>query len=358
MLITEWAGGDKMVQFVAADASKAEQGNRSFLVGVAIEVSNGGEFDEYYFDLVDSICERYTIDLGHNIVKARDLLNRVPSFSVRDADDTLVKGLVQNPAINRIHVCIGWYDEGVTIAEDSKTTSGIVFANNHLIQYFPVVTLWRYHRVHPDWDDAPKEAWIDNVQGKITKAWKYVGNEFDVNIVPHGDVTYPSLSTADIIANHLARTLPREKPFSELEDAAAGILINYVNGPRPRINAESVNEEYSDHIVPKHRYSIQSELHFPHPVLFIYDEMFADFDQGVLPETDFHAYARKWAQENIGCVVSLEPHRLPSIVRSGDRIVYTRGTNPDVCELLRDLNPSKDIEILDSDTLLEEIMYE
>lgn len=347
-----------MVEFVATDASKAEQGDRTFLVGVAVEVADGGEFDEYYFNLVEQFCKRYDIELAHNIVKAKTILNRVPSFSVKEADDALVKGLVQNPAIRRIHVCIGWYAERVAVGESDDKISGIQFANSHLMHYYPIVTLWRYHRDHPDWSSVPAEAWIDNVQGRITKSWKYVGNEFDLNLVPHGDITYPSLSTADIVANHLARTLPRSKPFKDLEDSAAGILIDYVDGGHPRITAESVNEEYKDHIVPKHRYSIQGELYFPHPVTFIHDNIFSDFDQGVLPETDFHAYARKWAQENAGSVVSLEPHRLPAIVRSGDRIVYTRGTEPEVCELLRDLNPSKEIEILDSDALLNEVMNE
>lgn len=345
-----------MVEFVAVDASRAEQGNRTFLVGVAVEVADGGEFDEYYFQLVREFCKKYDIELAHSILKAKNVLNRVPSFHVSEADDALVKGLVQNPAIRRIHVCIGWYADDVTVGEQEEEMSGIQFANNHLMHYYPIITLWRYHRKHPDWDKVPREAWVDNVQGKITKAWKYVGNEFDLNLVPHGDITYPSLSTADIIANHLARTLPRNKKFSDLEDVAAGILIDYADGGHPRIEAESVNEEYNDHIVPKHRYSIQGELHFPHPVTFIHDEIFSEYDQGVLPETDFHAYTRKWAQENAGSVVSLEPHRLPSIVRSGDRIVYTRGTEPEVCELLRDLNPTKEIGILNSDSLLDEVM--
>lgn len=347
-----------MVEFVAVDASKADQGDRSFLVGVAVEVADGGRFDDYYFGWVEQFCEEYDIELAHNILKAKDILNRVPSFSLRDAENAFIRGLVRNPAIRRIHVSIGWfddsrYDDGIPIGDGKTVDSGIRFVNGYLHQYFPVTTLWRYHREHPEWEDTPDEAWIDNVQGRITKAWKYVGSEFDINLTPHGDVTYPSLSTADLVANHLARTLPRDKPFRELDDAAAGTLIDYVDGQKPRVSADQITHEHADHIVPSHRYSIQGSIHFPHPIVFIYDEIFDEYDEPVLPDTDFHAYARKWAQEQAGCVYTLQPHRLPSLVESGDKIVYSSRSNTDVPETLVELNPSRDIELLTAQELFD-----
>lgn len=343
-----------MVEFVSVDASRAEQGNRSFLVGVAVEVSNGSEFDEHYFDLVERFCNRYDIELGHNILKSSDILNRMPAYDIREGTDELVEGLVQNPAIRRIHVTIGWYDEEVELPYKGEI-SGMQFANDYLQQYYPIVTLWRYHQEHQSFGNIPDEAWIDNVQGKITKSWKYIGNTFDINLVPHGDSTYPSLSTADIIANHLARTLPHGVPLDELEDHAAGLLIQY-STEGCYVAAESVTSEYEDHIVPKFPYSIQGELHFPHPVLFIHDNMFEDAEQEVLPHTDFHAFARKWAQENAGSVVNLQPHRLPSIVKSGDVIVHTDESVPPLCRQLKRLNPTKEIQIIDSDELMAEMM--
>lgn len=343
-----------MVEFVSVDASQAEQGNRSFLVGAAVEVSNGSVFDEHYFELVDDFCDQYDIELGHNILKSSDILNRMPAYDISEGTDELVKGLVQNPAIRRIHATIGWYDEKAELPF-AETESGMGFMNKYLQQYYPVVTLWRYHQEHHSYGSIPKEAWIDNVQGKITKSWKYVGNTFDINLVPHGDSTYPSLSTADIIANHLARTLPRNAPFDELEDHAAGALIDFSTDDC-YVAAESVTPEYEDHIVPKFPYTIQGELHFPHPVLFIYNDMFEGASQDVLPHTDFHAFARKWAQENAGSVVNLQAHRLPSIVKSGDVIVHTDDTVPSTCRHLKRLNPTKDIRIIDSEELMDSMM--
>lgn len=348
-----------MVEFVSVDHSVADQGDRYFLVGVAIEVDNGSEFDRYYFDLVNQFCDRYNIELAHDIIKSRDVLNRVASYDISKASEAVAKGVAQNPAIRRIHICIGWYPKNVEFRWKEKETPGIEFASNILNNYFPIVTLWRYHRSHRHHGNIPSEAWVDNIQGKITKAWKYVGNEFEVNLVPHGDTTYPSLSTADIIAGHLARTLPHDKPLSELEDSAAGQLIKYtdIDGHNTGyVEAESVNETHEDHIVPSYPYSIQGELHFPHPVIFLYDEVFEETHGNVLPETDFHAFARKWAWENAGCVINMQPHRLPSIVRSGDRIVYTSDHRPEVCNKLDELNPTKDIKIMDSSQLVDEMM--
>ena len=56
---------------------------------------------------------------------------------------------------------------------------------------------------------------LDSFSGKITKAWKYVGNEFDMTIVPKGDLTYPALSAADIIASGLSGMLPDDEPYTE-----------------------------------------------------------------------------------------------------------------------------------------------
>lgn len=350
-----------MTEFVAVDASKHQSDAGVYLVGVALEIEDGSAFDEYYFEQVGEFSDEYDFESGNDIIKSSDVQNRVPSFHITDAVDDIISRLANNPAIRNIHITIGWYDESVTIGKGGDEITGIRYTDDFLSQFFPVVTLWDYHRNTADWDTAPTEAWLDNIQGKITKAWKYVGNQFELSIVPHGDSTYPSLSTADVIANNLARTLPKDKEYSELASAAHGTLTGeYIDRSGPRVNAESVceNHEHADHIIPTHRYSIQSELHFPHPVMFLYDDIFSSFDREVLPQTDFHAYARKWAQENAGCVVKMEPHRLPSVVRSGDHIVYTSGTETEVPNLLKDLNPSKSIHLLSSDDFLEEVEYE
>lgn len=346
-----------MAQFVAADASSADRGHVYFNVGVAIEIQDGSEFDEHYNRVVSDFCEEYDIDLAHHIIKTDDVLNRVPSYAISEASDQLVEDLLQNPAIERIHACIGWFDDTPEMDWRDDEMSGIKFAKSYLAQMFPVVSLWRFHDYYSrkySNDSIPQDAWIDQVQGKIVSSWKYVGNQFDVSMVPHGDITYPSLSTADIIAGQLSRTLPTDRTLDQLHKAAYGYLNSQAN-EHIEIEADFVNEENRDHIVPDYPYSIQSELYYPHPVLFLYDEVFRDFDQDVLPYTDFHAFARKWAWERAGCVVKLQPHQLPSLVRDGDQIVYTDRSDTEVCSLLKELNPTKNVELVSSSELITQM---
>jgi len=82
-----------MVEFVAADASTADQGHRTFQIGVALEVDDGSDFDEYYFDFVDKFTDRYDLELGHNIIKAKDIVNRIPSFQIIDAEEFAMENL-------------------------------------------------------------------------------------------------------------------------------------------------------------------------------------------------------------------------------------------------------------------------
>lgn len=339
-----------MVHFVAADASPAEQGNRYFLVGVAIEISNGTEFDDFYFNTISNFCADYDIELCYPILKAGTVLDRIPSYKIRDTSESLSRELLKNPAIERIHVCIGWYNDEVKLGykpDKADPMSGISFVRKMLSQYFPVTTLWKYHQSNRN-HGVPDEAWIDSIQGKITKSWSYVGNQFDLNVVPHGDITYPSLSTADIIARQLARTLPRNKPFGELPGAAKGWLFDCVNDDEVWVGAESVTVQDRDMIVPDYPYSIHGQLHYPHPVMFIFDDMFKEVDSSLLPETDFHSFAREWAHDEVGSVVNLDTNQLPATIQNGDRIVYTDGTDSSVCDLIQDLNPTKDIEVLSS----------
>ncbi|WP_148708235.1 hypothetical protein [Haloferax sp. Atlit-12N] len=345
-----------MARFLVADSSLIQQGHRSFLIGVALKIRNGSEFDEHYFDVVEDLFEKYDVEIRNAVLDSSTIVSRVPSFHVREARQDLIEGIVNNPAIEKIHVAIGWYLDGVEIG--GRSIGARNFVENKLSQYFPVVTAWNSHRESLDWDDTPTELWLDNVQGRITKAWKYLGKEFeDLNLVPHGDTTYPSISSADIIANYLGSTLSKDKDFSELSNQAHRILSRLRDGTEG-ITSSDINHEMSeeDHIVPEYDYAIRPELHYPHPVFFIHDEHFSNSDQPVLKETEFHGMLRRHAQEKGGCVVGLEPHRLPAIVRNDDKIVPTYGSNTDVAKTLQKLNPTTDLEIIEAESFINEFM--
>lgn len=345
-----------MVQFVAADASFEDRGAVQFHVGVAIEISGGEEFDSHYNETVNEFLSNHEIESPHNIVKTDDVLQRVASFDIRDASNNLVEELVQNPSIQRIYILFGWYDEGVNLPWKDEEMRGIQFSNGYMSQLFPIITLWKYYDYFCEEENSqtPTDAWIDNVQGHIIGAWSVVGGEFDVNLVPHGDTTYPSLSTADLLAGHIARTAPK-KDLNQLHKAAYGYMDSVI-GEDVDLQVEYVNEKQSPMIVPDFPYSIQEELHWPHPILFIHDELFGDYDYA-LPRSDFHGFARRWAFENRGSLVKLNPEKMPSIVKDGDYIVYTDSSNDEIPHMLQELNPTKDTTLLSSTQFLQMLDY-
>lgn len=344
-----------MVRFFASDATFVDQGHRSFLVGVTLDIENGTEFDDYYFDTIKEICVEYDIEVRNSVLDASSLLSQVRSYELRDAQDDLFEGLLNNPAINEVHATIGWFLDEVIIGGDEL--SGKSFTERHLCQYFPVVAAWDHYN-HVDWDTAPDEIWVDNVQDRITKAWKILCDHLDtVNVVPHGDRTYPSIATADVLANHIGRLLPRDKDFKELHKSAYPMLIEAV-GESESVSTDYVNEEDSDYLVPKYDYSIRSQLYWPHPVYFVHDQHFGSNNRNALQETEFHGVLRREAQENGGCVVGLDPNQLPGIVKDGDTIVYTKGTDTNIPEILRDFNPTTEVSIRSSEDVITEFFTE
>lgn len=346
-----------MSETVAVDATTPPGDDSLFLLGVAIEIDDRTKFNEWYFEFVDEFCEANGIETPFRVIKSKTVVDELPSFEIADGMETLATGLLENPYISRINVAIGWYANEVTLAFSGQELSGIEFVKQHLQNYFEILTLWRYHQSHEY--GLASEALVDEAQGHITKAWKYVGNEFDLRMVPHGDRTYPPISTADILAYLLGRIMPNDAPFVEYEKPArVWLLKNRNQRTEPYVSVDLVNERYTDHIVPELPYTISEELHYPHPVLFLHDTVLSGNDTQILPETDIHAFARNWAFENDGCVVGFHKNRVPAIVKDGDQIVYTRGSDSEQAEVFDDLHPTKDLRILDSNELVARVSDE
>lgn len=342
-------------RLVAVDASVPPGDDSLFLVGVAVEIGDRDEFRAWYREYVRDFAERYGLDLPYPVVKSKTVVDRLASFDISEGIEELAKGVLQNPHIERINVSIGWYADDVELGYSDEIKSGISFVSGQLKSYFEIVTLWRYHRSHRY--DIPERALVDEAQGKITKAWKYVGNEFEIDMVPHGDLTYPAISTADIVGYYLGRIMPSGRPFVEYEEPAqTWLLKNRNQNEEPYVTVDLVNERYTDHIVPDLPYTISGEVHYPHPVVFVHDTVLSGGDDQILPQTDIHALARKWAAEREGCVVGFHPERLPRVVGNGDVVVYTKGTGPSKAETVQELHPTKDLTVMDSTALADKVL--
>lgn len=344
-----------MNQYVAVDSSTPHGGTEFFIVGVAVEVEDKAEFREYYFNQISQFLNRHDITRPFNVIKSKNIVNRVPSYQIRESMSDLVETLIKNPGLSRINISVGWYNEDVDLEyNDKDPMNGNSFAANFLKQYFNVATLWQYHHSHEY--GLPEKALIDDVNGKITGAWQYVGNEFDLDIVPSGDITYPSISTADILAYNIQGLLGghQSTKFTEYPDIAESYLIDQ-RGEEENvyIKGDYVNESHTDQIVPTLPYPIKSEVHYPHPILFVYDDVIGDSE--MLPKTDFHAYCRKWALQNEGVVVTWPEDKMPAIVYEDDVVVYTGGTSAERIKLLRELNPTRQFTVRESGELLNDM---
>lgn len=347
---------DDMVEFVAVDAAQADRGDKFFNVGVLLEIEGGSAFDDHYFSTTESICSEYDMNSPFGVIKSNDVLKRVPSYSIPKVRDKMVKGVLTNPSVRHIHVNIGYYEEDIHPPWYSGTKKGSTFVKGWMAQLFEIITLWRYSENRYNYR-RPNQAWVDDIGGKICPCWTYVNRDFDLSIVPHGDLTYPSLSSADMVAGYLARTLPIDKDLDELPDASYGILKSMAEeeGIDVDIWAAPVDSSYDEEIVPHYPYDIGGSLHYPHPMLFIHSDEFESSPGKVLPGTDFYSQARKWAFENRGCFKFMQEHEFSNNVRSGDAIAYTAETPPQICESLLRLNQNKDITLLSPNDLTDTV---
>jgi hypothetical protein len=345
-----------MVEFVALDAAQADRGDQFFNVGVLLEIDGGKKFDKHYFSTTKSICDKYNIGTEFKVLKSNDILKQTPSYSIPEAREEMINSILSNPAIRHIHLNIGYYKDKINPPWYSGNKKGSTFSKGWMAQLFEIITLWRYSENRYD-HKIPDVAWTDDISGKICPCWSYVNNEFDLSIAPHGDSTYPSLASADILSGYLARTLPMDKDLDELPDASFGLLKGMAEDIDADIDiwAAPVNSEYENEIVPHHPYQIGGSLHYPHPMLFIYSEDFESSPGKVLSGTDFYAHARKWAFQNRGCFKMMQEHEFSNTARSGDAIAHTSEDTPRVCKSLVRVNQNKNIDVLDPNDLLNAV---
>lgn len=340
---------------VAVDSSTPPGNDSLFLIGVAVEVDDKQKFRTWYHEFIRDFADQHGLDLPYPVLKSKTIVDRLASFDISKGIKALAEGIVQNPHISRLNVSIGWYADDVELGYSGETKSGISFVSGQLESYFEIVTLWRYHRSHEY--EIPTRALVDEAQGRITKAWKYVGHEFDIDMIPHGDLTYPSVSTADILGYYLGRIMPNDAPFIEYDTPArTWLLKNRNQETEPYVTVDLVNERYTDHIVPDLPYTISREVHYPHPVVFLHDTVLSSDSNQILPQTDIHALARQWAAHRDGCVVGFHTDPLPRIVEDGDLIVYTKGTGSSEADTVQELHPTKELSVIDSTELADQVL--
>lgn len=342
-----------MTSVVAVDAADKSSGTKRCLIGVAIVLDDLDEFRTHYTKTIEEWYDKYNINRENGVIKSDHLSRTLPSYRISEAREDIQNWILDTQSIDRVNICICWHEREVDTPLGFQ--KGGEFINRFVKPHFPVVTLWRYHR--NQWRYGPVEtAMLDGFSGKITKSWKYVGNEFDLRIVPKGDLTYPAISAADLISAGLSRILPDDEPYTEYKRISEGWVLNKLpNTDEQFVEADLLYHESRDskidHVKP-HKYDVRPHLHYPHPVIFVEESVLTGKEREAIDRSQLMGYLCNVARKMEGCVTRLEVESFPFTVRDGDYIVYNP-VNPDTAMTLQNLHPNTDIHLVDATEVSE-----
>jgi|GEM_PF-1948115 len=328
-----------MDKTVAVDAAKKSSGDHRYLIGVAVELSDLEEFRRHYCQTVREWYREWGIARTNEVIKSDHLSRNLPSYRLADARDELQRKILDTTSINRINICLCWHQARVDTPLNEM--GGGKFINQFVKPYFPAVTLWQYHRSQRSYTPAT-EAMVDSFSGKITKSWKYVGNKFNISIIPKGDQTYPELSAADLISAALSNVLPDTTDPEECERIANGWILERLPDTdeqyaETRVLSEDSNNWVIEHLKP-HKYDVRPHLHYPHPVFYVDEKVLSGKEREAIDRSQLFGYLCNVARDRGGCVTKLEPGSFPFTVRDGDYIVYNP-VSPDRAQTLQSLHP-------------------
>nr|WP_157829424.1 hypothetical protein [Haloarcula taiwanensis] len=344
-----------MSSVVAVDAATKSSGSQRCLIGVAIVLNDVEAFREHYIEVVGDFYDEYNINRENDVIKSDHLSRNIPSYELGQARKSIGYDILDTESIDRINTTICWHEERVETPLGSF--DGGQFVNRFVKSYFPVVTLWRYHRSQREYNPTEK-AMLDSFTGKITKSWKYVGKTFDLDIIPKGDLTYPELSAADIIASALSGILPDDEPYTEYDRYVDGWLLNRLpNTDNQYVETDLIHHDSGewmiDHLKP-HKYDVRPHLSYPHPVVFIEESVLSGKDREAIDRSQLMGYLCNAARSMGGCVTKFDVETFPFTVRDGDYIVYNP-VQPEKAKTLQNLHPSKDITLINAADVSEKI---
>lgn len=186
----------------------------------------------------------------------------MPSFEIHEYIDDLVEStLKKTKDIDYVYITNSSTKRKIRFPwEMNKEISGISFIETTLAQYYPIVPIWRYYY---QTNRKIENVIIDGISGKITKAWKHIGdNTKNLFVVPHGDQTHYCLSFCDILCTYIHLNL-REIKYDKIKELFTPFIDN------KNIFSEYVSDKLLDFIVPQFPHSIKPSTHYLHPLYLI-----------------------------------------------------------------------------------------
>lgn len=320
---------------VASDSAIIRRGKFTNLIGVAVEINGHNEFREKYFGIIKEFYKRYNISLSRFVLKTEDLLKLIPSYDIHEAHIELTEKLLKIENIKKITVTNTILMNPVLTWKGKMT--GLEFVNKILQQYYPVVPIWRYYFKYRNYSNYAKHAVLDGIQGKITKAWKFVGKTADiVNVVPHGDQTHPCISLCDLICGYIKNTV--------YHIDANEILTQLKDKTPAYVESEFVGDNEIEYLRTEYPHSLKVERNFPHPVFLIHKS--ESIDNKIVKDTDFFQLLLSFAELRGGAVSFEDLVNQQSALQKGDYLICLNSKEYEKMKYVEILNPYREIKVL------------
>ena len=169
-----------------------------------------------------------------------------------------------------------------------------------------------------------------------------VGTNAEVlQLVPHGDETYPSISFCDL--EYIRREVHKIRA-KEIKEHFRTYF------PSKDVSADFVDD--AEHLTPKYPYSINPQNHYPHPIVFIESsQIWSEKEEksvrkAIIEDSQVFRLCLEYAERNSGCVTFLDVINHQRIFKEGDIILCMDDATFQRAERLLKLNMAKGVDLV------------
>lgn len=336
--------------WVASDATSHVLTDKSFtptsLVSVAIAVDNRDEFDNEYRSIVREKCKEYGIPFERPVIKD-DIINKYVAEwertkARRDIVETL---LLEIDTLSNVHfteTTLGEKGDEVVPAYLTEPEERRLMAPRELRDkispYYNLVSIWDYfNRIDEHFQH--RNVMVDDFDGMESLLWREIGQKSNkFRVVPKGDRIYPLLSLADLTMEYIKQEVDNwsdDKIFEHLTKVAPG--------EEAYVKSHSLDStEELQTMAPLSNKPADTEVHYPHPVIFIDT---GEWHQKEVKTLDVYDVLCEYANKKGGCLKFLDERTDREYMKKNDIIVCIDEGGTEQYERYSELNDHRSVEI-------------